>query len=181
MQELLTHAGAPQSAIKTVPEIVETCRICRMWTRPTARSMTRTRLATEFNQMVQWDLLFVGDWKLSHCLDEATWSIFPRVESKSPIHNLGSITLRRIRPYSPMKLLTTGREEALNSDEASNWADKWGIEISLRPKYAHADMVERHHDVARQLILRVRAQLEELVSLLTTTFSSLNARWRRTF
>ena len=45
MQELLRHAGAPQSAIKTVPEIVETCRVCRMWTRPTARSMTRTRLA----------------------------------------------------------------------------------------------------------------------------------------
>ena len=30
MQELLRHAGAQQSAIQTVPEIVETCRVCRM-------------------------------------------------------------------------------------------------------------------------------------------------------
>ena len=107
--------------------------------------------------MVQWDLLFAGDWMLSHCLDEALrWSIFPRVPSKSPTSILGGITLHWLRRYGPMKLLTTDREGALTSDEASTWADKWGIALSLRPKYAHADMVERHHDVARQLILRAR-------------------------
>ena len=130
MQELLTHSGAPQSAIKTVLQIVEACRICRTWTRPTSRSMTRTRLATEFNQMVQWDLPFVGDWRLSHSLDEAIrWSIFQSVASKLPVDILGSITKYWIRPYSPMKLLTTDKEGALYSDEASRWADKGGIEI----------------------------------------------------
>ena len=54
LSELLQHAGAPADAIKEVNGIVDSCRVCRMWTRPGPRSMTITRLATGMNQMVQW-------------------------------------------------------------------------------------------------------------------------------
>ena len=52
MELLLKTAGAPPEALKALKEIVDTCRICRMWTKPRPKSMTTTRLATEFNQIV---------------------------------------------------------------------------------------------------------------------------------
>ena len=37
--------------------------------------MTIVRLATGLNEMVQWDILFVDDFMISHLVDEATrWS-----------------------------------------------------------------------------------------------------------
>ena len=71
MSNLLKHAGAPTTAIKLLPEIVDTCRICRMWKRPTPKSVTTTRLAEKFNEAVQWGILFYKKAMLSHLLDEA--------------------------------------------------------------------------------------------------------------
>ena len=71
MIELLRLAGAPSSAIKQVKEIVDTCRICRLWWRPTPKSMTNVRLAKAFNHIVQWDILFHRRIMISHCIDEA--------------------------------------------------------------------------------------------------------------
>eukprot|EP00973_Karenia_brevis_P086590 12006785-Karenia_brevis.AAC.1 len=42
LSELLRHAGAPSAAMDKVKGIVDTCRVCRMWTRPGPRSMTTT-------------------------------------------------------------------------------------------------------------------------------------------
>eukprot|EP00973_Karenia_brevis_P066368 9224178-Karenia_brevis.AAC.1 len=42
LSELLRHAGAPSAATDKVKSIVDTCRVCRMWTRPGPRSMTTT-------------------------------------------------------------------------------------------------------------------------------------------
>ena len=72
LKELLKRAGAPTPAIALVGEIVETCRACRLWTRPGPRSITSsTRLASMFNEVVQWDILFHRDVLISHLLDEA--------------------------------------------------------------------------------------------------------------
>ena len=54
--EILRVAGAPQEALELVKEIVDTCRICRMWARPLPKFLTTVRLATDFNQVVQWDI-----------------------------------------------------------------------------------------------------------------------------
>ena len=59
MREILKHAGAPKQATDLVQEIVDTCKICRMWKRPTPKAATSTRLATCFNDTVQWDILFL--------------------------------------------------------------------------------------------------------------------------
>ena len=58
MREILKHAGAPKHSLDLVQEIVDTCNICRMWKRPTPKAATITRLATCFNDTVQWDILF---------------------------------------------------------------------------------------------------------------------------
>ena len=74
--EILRVAGAPQEALKLVKEIVDTCRICRMWARPSPKSLTTVRLAHDFNQVVQWDILFHRKIMISHLLDEAIrWTV----------------------------------------------------------------------------------------------------------
>ena len=77
---LLRHAGAPQTTLKLVKEIVDTCKICRMWTRPGPKSMTSTRLVTSSNNVVQWGILFHRRPMISHIMDEcirfAAGSIF---------------------------------------------------------------------------------------------------------
>ena len=50
LSELLRHAGAPDEAIKAIGSIVDSCRVCRMWTRPGPRSMTVMRLANGLNE-----------------------------------------------------------------------------------------------------------------------------------
>ena len=58
-----------------VKEIVNPCRVCRMWTRPRPKSMTITRLATGFNEAVQWDILFFEGDMISDWIGEAIrWS-----------------------------------------------------------------------------------------------------------
>ena len=69
--EILRVAGAPQEVFQLVTEIVDTCRSCRMWARPLPKPLTTVRLATDFNQVVQWDILFHRKIMVSHLLDEA--------------------------------------------------------------------------------------------------------------
>ena len=42
-----------------------------MWAIPLPKSLTTVRLATDFNQVVQWDILFHRKLMISHLLDEA--------------------------------------------------------------------------------------------------------------
>jgi hypothetical protein len=130
MKELLMRAGAPPSALTMIKTIVDTCRVCRMWTRPGPKSMQATRLATGFNELVQWDILFIDDVMVSHCIDEATrWSAGDILSSKSAIKIIESLTKTWLRPYGPMKVLTTDQEAGLTGEEAAQWCDRWAIQI----------------------------------------------------
>ena len=65
MRQLLKAAGVPEFALNLIKDVVDTCRICRCWTKPTPKSLAPTRLSTELNHAVQWDILFYKDQ--SHC------------------------------------------------------------------------------------------------------------------
>ena len=85
MLEILRLAGAPRSALSKVKDIVDTCRICRAWQRPSPKSMTTTRLARDFYGMIQWDILFVRRFAFSHLLDEAIrWTAAVPMPDKTP-------------------------------------------------------------------------------------------------
>ena len=59
MIKLLQAAGAPTHVLRLVPDIVDTCRVCRAFKRPGPVNGTTSRLVTAFNEVVQHDLLFV--------------------------------------------------------------------------------------------------------------------------
>ncbi|CAK0852886.1 unnamed protein product, partial [Prorocentrum cordatum] len=162
LRELLTKAGAPASTLALVKEICDTCRVCRLWARPGPKSMTVSRLATGFNEMVQWDILYIGEQMVAHMIDEATrWTVLHILDRKTAIMIIAGITQGWLRPHGPMKLLIADIEGGLHGEEAYQWLDRWGIEMKAKEEGSHAQLVERHHDLVRKIIHRVQAQLAE--------------------
>ena len=120
MQHILKHAGAPKQALDLVQEIVDTCKICRMWKRPTPKSATSTRLATSFNDTVQWDILFYKQHMISHLLDEAVrFGAGSVLASKDSLALVEAITCDWLRIHGPMQVLVADGEKGLASEQVS--------------------------------------------------------------
>ena len=60
MDQILRQAGL--SLLPQVKAVVDTCRICRAWKKPSSKSMSHITQAQGFNERIQMDLLFVGDY-----------------------------------------------------------------------------------------------------------------------
>eukprot|EP00975_Prorocentrum_lima_P045809 9584502-Prorocentrum_lima.AAC.1 len=58
MHSILAAVGAPQSALKIIPQIIDTRKICRQFKLPPPSSEATARLTTAFDP-VQHDLLFL--------------------------------------------------------------------------------------------------------------------------
>jgi hypothetical protein len=162
MSNLLKHAGAPATAVKLLPEIIDTCRICRMWKRPTPKSATNTRLAEKFNDTVQWDILFYKKEMISHMLDEAIrWSSASVLPKKDAPALITAISRDWIRPFGGMRLLIADGETAMVSEQVSQFLDRTNVQLKAKAPGEHAQMVERHHEVLRQTLHRIEEQLKE--------------------
>ena len=159
---LLRHAGAPAAALKQVKAIVDTCRICRQWSRPTPRSITTTKLATAFNEVVQWDIVLHRRLMISHLMDECIrWAVGSVLASKEANSLIEAITRDWLRPYSAPRVLIADGETGLTTEHASQWLDRWQIQLKTKAPGEHAQMVERHHELLRRLLRKVEAQLTE--------------------
>ena len=124
--------------------------------------MTVMRLATGLNDMVQWDILFIDDFMVSHLVDEATrWSAGSIIAEKTATAIIKAITSDWFRPLGPMKLLATDQEPALMSEECSQWLDRWSVQLKTKEPGSHAQIVARHHELFRQIYHRTKAQLKE--------------------
>ena len=124
--------------------------------------MTTMRLATGMNEMVQWDILFVDDFMISHLVDEATrWSAGSVLPDKDATSIIKCITADWFRPLGPMQLLVTDQEPALMGEECSQWLDRWSVQLKSKEPGSHAQVVERHHELFRQIYHRTKTQLKE--------------------
>ena len=59
MQRTLRAAGVPNHVLELVRQIVETCAICRTWTRPGPDTVASGRIVIGFNVEVEGDILFI--------------------------------------------------------------------------------------------------------------------------
>lgn len=152
----------PVATLKIIKVVFDTCRICRCWARPTPKPIAPTRLATELNQAVQWDILFYRDYMISLIVDEATRfctaSVLP---SKSAQDLIRSISRDWIRFFGAPNLIVADGEKGLDSEEAKQWLDRFHSEIKPKARGQHAQTVERHHELLRQTLHRVEDQLKE--------------------
>jgi hypothetical protein len=62
MRKSLMTAGIGESELTLIPQIVQTCRVCRAWTRPLPASISSVDFADRFNKRVECDLMFIYDY-----------------------------------------------------------------------------------------------------------------------
>ena len=124
--------------------------------------MTPIRLARDFNDTVQWDILLVRRYVISHLLDEAIrWTAAVPMSDKTPTSIIEAVATTWIRPYGPMRVLIVDGESGLASEENAQWLHRISVEFTTKAPGVHATMVERHHELLRRIILRTEAQLKE--------------------
>ena len=163
MKTLLSAAGALKTAIDMIDAVIDTCRICRMWVRPSPRNLMSIRMATKFNESVQCDILFYETHILLHLLDECIrWTVCVESPSRETMDILRSLVVNWFQPFGAPEYIVADGEGALASDTAATLLDRWGCQRILRAPGQHAEMVERHHEILRQQLHVIGSQLAEL-------------------
>eukprot|EP00972_Heterocapsa_arctica_P087632 12922176-Heterocapsa_arctica.AAC.1 len=103
--------------------------------------MATIRLSTQFNAVVQFDLVFISDLIIGHLLDEALrWSCAGLLAAKSAVSIVKLITNNWLRIFRPMLVIVTDQESGMTSDEVSTWSEAWGIQIKLKPRGTRAQV-----------------------------------------
>ena len=160
MQEMLIAAGVNPTVAQRSKDVVMTCRACRLWKRPSPSSVGSSRLSTTFNKACQLDLLFFESHVICHIIDESTrYTVAFILADKTPQSLLEGLTLNWVRQFGPPSLIISDREGAMTSDEASTWAEHWNIGLKFKAVGAHAHIVERHHEILRDLLHKLCSAL----------------------
>ena len=151
MKTLLTAAGVPQDIMLLVQQIVDTCDICRNWSKPGPRTITSSTITTRFNQEIQVDLLFFKDKVVLHMIDRTTrFTVARRIVSKHLDSVLEGVVSHWISMFGPPCKITSDQEGAFSSPEAAAALEARGIKLHLLAKEQHASIVERHHAILRR-------------------------------
>ena len=83
MKRFLNQVGVPDDVIGMIPDICDTCKVCRMWRRPGPANVCSINLTDRFNQIVETDLLFIDRHVILHFIDRCTrWHAAGIVKSK---------------------------------------------------------------------------------------------------
>ena len=162
MTNLLRAAGVDKTTLDAIPSIVDSCKACRLWRRPSNKPVTSSRLSTRLNECIQVDLLFVADGILCHCIDEATrFTVAGVIPDRTTSTIIDFLTTNWFRYLGVPKVVLSDQEGALCSEESAVWAERQGFALRLRPKGSHAAIVERHHEILRVQINKIKAQCVE--------------------
>jgi hypothetical protein len=106
MRKILITAGIGESELKLIPQIVQTCRVCRAWTRPLPANVSSVDFADRFNKRVEVDLMFIYDYVVLCIIDVSIrwWAacIIPDKSQESIIDGIDSIW---VSPHGPHKNL----------------------------------------------------------------------------
>jgi hypothetical protein len=103
MRNVLIQAGINTEIADMTKDVVDTCRICRAWRKPSSKAMSHVTQSQGFNERIQIDLLFVESHIILHACDECTrFSLAEVILSKEPSENL-----RRFEAYVVEDLWST--------------------------------------------------------------------------
>jgi hypothetical protein len=110
-------------------------------------------LSVSFGVVVQFDLLFIEDKIIAVLIDEATrWTVADVITDRETPTILKFFTDRWLRIFGPITTVLSDQEGALYSEQGAVWSETVGTSLRPKPKGSHAALVERHHQVLRDLM-----------------------------
>ena len=172
LQTILRAAGAPPKACNLVPQVVQACQVCRPWRRPGQSNKLTFSLALQFNEEVQFDLLFYHSQlqpllncekgiPIVHCIDCCIrWSACTVSPSRKTQDLLDCISGSWVDVFGNMKTLTLDQETGMRGKEVDDWAMYNQIAMKYKaPPHQKAWLVERHNALIRNALQKAETQV----------------------
>ena len=159
MKAILSAAGIDPGVVALVDDVVSTCGICRLWTRPGPRGVAAVRLCTRFNQQVQIDLLFVRQFTILHMIDACIrWSVAKVIPNRERTTLLQSMQAMWFGPLGFPEEIVSDEEGGVNTEGMARDLELRGVKLTLRAPEQHAGIVERHNELLRRQIHLMEGQ-----------------------
>ena len=149
MTRTLHTAGVPNETLSFIPDIVDTCRVCRVWSAPKPDSYSSVRLILAFNDEVEGDLIFYTSLFPAARPDDrkfivlllvcrgVRWAATSIVANKAEETILTAIELCWLNIFGPMKTLIFDGEICMDTDAVTAWCEQRGITKKTRAPGQH--------------------------------------------
>ena len=133
MEGTLRAAGFPPRVLAYIPEIIDTCRECRAWTKHGPDVTPSVGLTQNQNEAVEGDIMFYKQYMVWHMVDRADrWHAGTQISSKSTESLCDAIAECWLPVVGPFKRLIADGESGLNSEAAKAFLNGNGIMLDTR-------------------------------------------------
>ena len=163
MKRIFQQAGQPKEVTDLVDDIVETCNVCRTWSKPQPNSIATLSVSTKFNEQVEADLLFYKKHVILHLVCRCIrWHAGRVVPDKTMESLIQAIDEMWVSIHGPMKEFIIDGETAIAKGwETREYFKRKGIKEVIRATGMHARFIERRGALLRDTLHRIDTQLAE--------------------
>ena len=166
MTRLLKASGLSKEITDLIPEITQTCRVCRHWARPMPDARATSSLVVGFNIEVEGDLMFYRHHGTQHIILVLTdrgvrWTSTAVIPDKSTATLLTALDQVLISIFGPPQVLIFDGETGLNDDESTEWFQLRGVTKRTSAPNQHTRIVDRKISVLRDAPHKLFTQLHE--------------------
>ena len=163
MKRIFQQAGQPKEVSDLVDDIVETCNVCRTWSKPQPNSIATLSVSTKFNEQVEADLLFYKKHVILHLICRCIrWHAARVVPDKSMESLIQAIDEMWVSHHGPMKEFIIDGETAIAKGwETRDYFKRKGIKEVIRATGMHARFIERRGALLRDALHKMDTQLAE--------------------
>ena len=171
LQSLLRAAGVLPKACNLVPQVIQSCQVCRPWRKPGQNNKLPYSLALSFNEGVQFDLIFYHSRlepglggahgiPVLHFIDCCIrLSARIKSQSKSTRDLLDGISLAWVNVFGGVQTLILDGETGMRGRAVDAWAIYNQITLKYKAPHQKAWLVERHDALIRSAVQRAESQV----------------------
>ena len=161
MKRVLSAAGLSAQILALIPDVVNTCRECRAWSRPANETIPTLRNTTAFNEHVEADLMYFKEHIIFHFICCATrWHAAACVKDRSESELFRALNQTWLSIHGPMQELICDGEMGLMNEGAQARLQRSGIKPKVRAPGQHARYIERRGAILRMTLHCCESQLD---------------------
>ena len=112
MEKILGAAGLPATVLEKIPGIIDTCRECRVWMKPSPDPTPTVEICLVRNDQVEADIMFYKKYMVWHMLDRADrFHNGVQILGKTAEIQQDAMGVCWFKPFGPFKYLVIDGEK----------------------------------------------------------------------